>query len=116
MEIIQTTKDKYICFGVTYQAEFDLDKLEQVKPKKGGFTKAYKLLKFRGHTGTLSILPDGRAVRRMEYTTQSGVKNDFTVWYDREGRQIIHCDSSGGVLYEESISDRLEKRYFDSLV
>ena len=53
--------------------------------------------------GKLHILKDGRAYIDVDYTSYSGIKNKYTTYFDKNGKEI------------KSTSDKKEKEIFDKL-
>ena len=79
----------------------------KIKPKKGHNETYIITGKPNGpwFKGTLSILEDGRAVMHVKYTSYGGRLNDYRIWFNKEGFEIIHYFDS----------TREEKKYFNSL-
>ena len=75
---------------------------------KNGFVKSYQILNKPNSPifgGVLNIMEDGRAIFDANFTTYSGVKNEYSNYFNNEGLEIIHKNDS----------TIIEKKYFDSL-
>jgi hypothetical protein len=73
-----------------------------------GFVKSYIITNKENaplFKGILNIMDDGRAIFHAKYITYSDVKNNYKVYFDKQGKEIIHSNNS----------TKEEKKYFDSL-
>jgi len=78
---------------------------KKIKTKKG-FKETYEIINKPNsqlYKAVLNILKDGRGILKVNYISYSGVKNKYTIWFDKNGREIIGNNS------------KEEKKYFDNL-
>lgn len=81
---------------------------QKMKPQKPEYKEAYLITNKKDaplFKGVLNILNDGRAIFVANYTTYSGVKNNFVNYFDKNGLEVIH----------KEYSTKEEKKYFDNL-
>jgi len=81
---------------------------KEIEPRKSEYVKSYLIKNSSNHAvykGVLNILKNGSAFINVNYVSYSGVKNKYTNYFDKQGREIIDKDDS----------TRKEQRYFNNI-
>lgn len=81
-------KDKYLSSNEKNFTEIETQK---------GYVKSYLITNKENQPifkGVLNILPNGSAVMNVKYVTYSGVKNQYTTFFDKSGNEIIDTNNS----------------------
>jgi hypothetical protein len=80
---------------------------KEIKPQKPEYVKSYLVINKENaplFKGILNILEDGRAIFIANYTTYSGVKNQYVNFFNKDGLEIVHSNNS----------TKEEKKYFEN--
>lgn len=97
-----------IRFGSSYDKYLGSSYIsKEISARKPEYKKSYLIRNKPNapmYSAILNILKDGSAILNAKYTTYSGVDNRYNVYFNLDGKEIIHADNS----------EREEKKYFYS--